>query len=99
MTRLTPRSLALAISAATAGPALAQDAAPILLDEIVITASGFAQSIADAPASITVLSGDELRRRNVTSLSDALRDVQGWPRPASPMNRTSPSAACRANTR
>ncbi|RJL03992.1 TonB-dependent receptor [Paracoccus aestuarii] len=77
MTRLTPRSLALAISAATVGPALAQDAAPILLDEIVITASGFAQSIADAPASITVLSGDELRRRNVTSLSDALRDVQG----------------------
>lgn len=61
-----------------AGAALAQDAAnPILLDEIVITASGFEQNITDAPASISVISGEELARRNITSLSDALRDVQG----------------------
>lgn len=66
----------LSLTALTA-PALAQDTAPILLDEIVITASGFEQNIADAPASISVISGEELARRNITSLSDALRGVQG----------------------
>lgn len=48
-----------------------------VLDEIVITASGFEQNVEDAPASITVISGEELRKANVTSLSDALRSVQG----------------------
>lgn len=66
----------LSLTALTA-PALAQDTAPILLDEIVITASGFEQNIAAAPASISVISGEELARRNITSLSDALRGVQG----------------------
>ncbi|MDO5632798.1 MAG: TonB-dependent receptor [Paracoccus sp. (in: a-proteobacteria)] len=57
--------------------AAAQDAQPTVLQEIVITASGFEQNVADAPASITVISGEELARRNITTLTDALRDVQG----------------------
>ncbi|WP_410219471.1 TonB-dependent receptor domain-containing protein [Paracoccus sp. (in: a-proteobacteria)] len=73
------RAALLTLTALTSASAsLAQNAAnPILLDEIVITASGFEQNIADAPASISVISGEELARRNVTSLTDALRDVQG----------------------
>ncbi|MFN3274549.1 MAG: TonB-dependent receptor domain-containing protein [Paracoccus sp. (in: a-proteobacteria)] len=73
---LTSTALALTLTA-TAPSALAQDSQPLLLDEIVITASGFEQNVADAPASITVISGEDLARRNITSLSDALREVQG----------------------
>ena len=68
-------SLTLALLAGTTLGASAQE--PVRLDEIVITASGFAQNVAEAPASVTVLSGEELRRRNITSLTDALREVQG----------------------
>ncbi|MFN3525236.1 MAG: TonB-dependent receptor domain-containing protein [Paracoccus sp. (in: a-proteobacteria)] len=73
---LTSTALALTLGA-TARPAQAQDLQPVLLEEIVITASGFEQNVADAPASITVISGEELARRNITSLTDALREVQG----------------------
>lgn len=74
------RSLRAALLSLTAlsGPVLAQETpAPTELQEIVVTAAGFEQNIADAPASISVISGAELARRNITSLSDALRDVQG----------------------
>ncbi|MDO5613667.1 MAG: TonB-dependent receptor [Paracoccus sp. (in: a-proteobacteria)] len=57
--------------------ALAQDSQPTVLQEIVVTAAGFEQNVAEAPASITVISGEELARRNVTTLTDALREVQG----------------------
>lgn len=75
----TPRSTTALIAifgTLPATAALAQEDA-ILLDEVVVTASGFDQTIEDAPASITVISGDELRKGNVTDLSDALRGVQG----------------------
>ena len=42
-----------------------------------LDAAGFEQAVADAPASVTVIDAAELQRRNVTSLSDALRGVQG----------------------
>ena len=78
MTAFRLRLPALLLSAAAlAAPAAAQDSTPFALDEIVVTASGFEQNIAEAPASISVISGAELGRRNVTSLSDALRGVQG----------------------
>ncbi len=73
---LVRATLAASVALAPA-PSAAQDGAPILLDEIVITASGFEQNVADAPASITVIPGAELQRRNITSLTDALRGVQG----------------------
>lgn len=47
------------------------------LDDMVVTASGFAQNLEDAPASVTVISGDDLRKRSVQNLGDAVRDVQG----------------------
>lgn len=54
--------------------AFAQD---IALDEIVVTASGFEQNVADAPASISVITAEELEKGNFSNLSDALREVQG----------------------
>ncbi|KFX05324.1 ligand-gated channel protein [Pectobacterium betavasculorum] len=46
-------------------------------DTLVVTASGFAQQQEDAPASITVIQGDDLRKRSVQNLGDAVRDVEG----------------------
>ncbi|MEE2860552.1 MAG: TonB-dependent receptor [Pseudomonadota bacterium] len=74
--RLAGRAALMSLTALT-GPALAQEATPIALEEIVVSASGFEQNIADAPASISVISGEELQRRNITDLTDALRGVQG----------------------
>lgn len=46
-------------------------------DEIVVTASGYRQKQEDAPASITVIDGDDLRRRSIQNLGDAVRDIEG----------------------
>lgn len=78
--RRTTRALLLGLTALSVpAVALAQDAgtAPIQLDTVVITAGGFEQSVEAAPASVTVISGDELAKGSVTSLSDALKSVQG----------------------
>ncbi len=34
------------------------------LDDVVVTASGFEQNLEDAPASMTVITGDELRKKS-----------------------------------
>lgn len=47
------------------------------LAPMVVTASGFEQKITDAPASITVVTREQLQSRPYTSLVDALRDVEG----------------------
>ncbi|HIE5097611.1 TPA: TonB-dependent receptor domain-containing protein [Stenotrophomonas maltophilia] len=73
---LLTRAVLLALSA----PALAHaDAAgaPQTLDKVVVTASGFEQKVIDAPASISVVSREELSKRPYTNLVDALRDVEG----------------------
>lgn len=46
-------------------------------EEIVVTASGFAQKLTDAPASITVLGQQDLREKAYGSLAEALVDVEG----------------------
>ncbi|MEI4485694.1 TonB-dependent receptor [Frigidibacter sp. MR17.14] len=59
-------------------PGLAQETAGALtLDQIVVTAGGFEQNVADAPASVTVITGEDLAKANVTSLADALAEAQG----------------------
>ena len=61
-----------------AGVALAQDAqTPFLLEPIVITATQGERSQRDAPASITVIDGQQLRQRPMNDLSDALAAVPG----------------------
>jgi len=47
------------------------------LDEIVVTASGFEQTVKEAPASVTVVTAEELAKGSFTNLADALREVQG----------------------
>lgn len=62
------------------GLALAQslDDTSVELDAItVVTAGGFIQNVTEAPASVSVISGEELEKANITNLSDALRSAQG----------------------
>ncbi|MFC3460225.1 TonB-dependent receptor domain-containing protein [Massilia haematophila] len=44
---------------------------------VVVTAAGFEQKIADAPASISVITRAELEKRPFRDLTDALRDLEG----------------------
>ena len=68
---------AAAIAAFLATPAAAaeDDAAPG--SDIVVTAAGYEQKITDAPASITVVTAEELRQRPYITLIDAVRDIEG----------------------
>nr|WP_314872000.1 TonB-dependent receptor [uncultured Pseudomonas sp.] len=50
---------------------------PLTLEDVVVTASGFEQRVEDAPASITVIDGEDLRRKSYRDLGDAVRDVEG----------------------
>ncbi|MFD1033469.1 TonB-dependent receptor domain-containing protein [Sphingomonas hankookensis] len=76
---------ALASSVATAGIAAAQTQAgtsdtqerDATDSDIVVTAAGYEQRIADAPASITVLDRANLEEKRFGSLAEALQDVQG----------------------
>lgn len=67
--------LASTVLLTAAVPALAQQ--PVVLDTVVITASGFEQALADAPASVTVVTAEELEKGAFRNLTDALREVQG----------------------
>lgn len=66
---------ALAMSAhaqeALAGPQSAPE------DVVVVTASGFEQKLTDAPASISVITAEELKERPYMTLIDAVRDLEG----------------------
>tara|TARA_R110002049_G_scaffold18198_6_gene69834 strand:- start:6485 stop:8617 length:2133 start_codon:yes stop_codon:yes gene_type:complete len=76
MQDFTRRTLASAIAlAAFSSGAHAQETAQ--LDNMVVSASGFEQAMVDAPASISVISREELERTRVTSIADALRDIEG----------------------
>lgn len=70
-------SSALALLAATGALAQDMDEPVLVLNPVVITASGFQQTVRDAPASISVIPGERLQREQVRDLSDALRDVPG----------------------
>lgn len=60
-------------------PALAQaiETPESRLRDIVVSAGGFEQELAAAPASITVVTRAELEKRQVTNLADALRGIEG----------------------
>ncbi len=47
------------------------------LPSVVVTATSTAREIDDAPASVSVVSGEGLRRRPVNDLADALKDTVG----------------------
>jgi outer membrane receptor for ferrienterochelin and colicins len=72
----TALSLLLALPAA-ASVAQTTDGGTLRLSPLVVSASGFEQDIQDAPASISVITREELEDKRVSSLADALRDVEG----------------------
>lgn len=49
----------------------------VRLDSLVISASGFEQKITDAPASISVITKEDLASKPYMTLLDAVRDVEG----------------------
>ena len=76
----TPAVLACLLLAAGAPDLRAEEAAQVDakdLDTVVVTAAGFEQRIADAPASISVISGEDLRTRPYANLADAVRELEG----------------------
>ncbi|WP_070155287.1 TonB-dependent receptor domain-containing protein [Sphingobium phenoxybenzoativorans] len=83
--RLFRRTATLALCLAMSGGVFAQTAiqpdaaadAGASGDEIVVTAAGFEQKIVDAPASISVISREELQERRFGSLAEALSNVEG----------------------
>ncbi|MGE4335910.1 MAG: TonB-dependent receptor [Pigmentiphaga sp.] len=74
---LTPRRLPLAIAAALTALGTAQAQTPATMETIVVSASGFEQEIRQAPASITVLTREELETKSFNSIADALKGVEG----------------------
>lgn len=77
---LSLRPLAVMICLAIGGTAQADPlelAAPMELDDVVVTASGFEQSVEDAPASVTIITGEELRKKSYNDLGDAVRNIEG----------------------
>lgn len=53
----------------------AQDA--LVLDDTVVSAAGYEQKITEAPASVTVVSQEDLQKKPYAGLADALRDIEG----------------------
>ncbi|MGO3130563.1 MAG: ligand-gated channel protein [Alcaligenes sp.] len=60
-----------------ASGAVAQENTPVQLSPVVVTASGFEQDIKEAPASITVITREELENKFYRDAYDALQDVPG----------------------
>ncbi|XLX41238.1 TonB-dependent receptor domain-containing protein [Ectopseudomonas mendocina] len=76
MSALNSRT-ALASAIALAASFGAQANEPIALGDVVVSASGFEQKITDAPASISVISREELQQKRYNNLAQALGDVEG----------------------
>jgi outer membrane receptor for ferrienterochelin and colicins len=74
MQRPLRRALPLALLAPTLS-ATAQQSNQ--LAEVVVSAAGFEQKITDAPASISVVTAEELSKRPYMTLLDAVRDLEG----------------------
>ncbi|MGH7584728.1 MAG: TonB-dependent receptor plug domain-containing protein [Gemmatimonadales bacterium] len=56
-------------------PELAAAQEPVPVEDIVVTANRLPLSAGSEPAAVTVLDGEELRRRGVRFVADALREV------------------------
>ena len=73
-----PLAVSLACAAMAALPARAQTAdTPAVLSNVVVTASGTAVDIREAPASISVITREDIERKPVTSIGELLSTVPG----------------------
>lgn len=69
----------MAIAAAALNPisVLAEENDQASLEKLVVTAAGFEQKLTDAPASISVITQEDLAKRPYMTLLDAVRDLEG----------------------
>jgi len=75
---MTARSLRLLAVLLLQAPLLAQDEdSPFTLDAVVVTPSGGAQALFDAPFSAETVAAQELERQSYRSLPQVLRDIPG----------------------
>lgn len=68
--------LACAVTAMTVGASAHAEEA-VELGNVVVTASGFEQQIKQAPASISVVTREDLAKKSYRDVTDALRDIPG----------------------
>ena len=73
----TKTLLATALLSAACSAIAEENLARVVLNETVVTATGFEQNIKDAPASISVITAEELERKAYTDVTDALKNVVG----------------------
>lgn len=71
-----PFALASSFAMLASSIAIAQEEA-VRLSDTVVTASGFEQKITEAPASISVITNQDLQEKRYNSLAHALGDVEG----------------------
>ncbi|MGE8498763.1 MAG: TonB-dependent receptor domain-containing protein [Pseudomonas sp.] len=72
-----PSRTVLASAIALASAMSVQANEPIALQDMVVSASGYEQKITEAPASISVLSQQDLQQKRYSNLAQALEDVEG----------------------
>lgn len=75
--RHTRRTWPLAAALLFASASAAAQTSDQHLAEVVVSASGFEQAIKDAPASVTIITREELETTRVSSLAEALSHVEG----------------------
>lgn len=78
-TQLLPAPLAqgigIVLACSASGHVLAQDTDK--LEPVVVTASGYEQYLSDAPASISVITNEELNKKSYTDITDAVENIPG----------------------
>ena len=75
--KASPVAFATATLFALSAHAQTEGAQERSLEEVVVTASGFEQDLKEAPASISVVTREQLQTRNFRDLAEALQDVEG----------------------
>lgn len=80
MARFNPHPLSAALLALVSGAVYANNAEPTTthqLSTIVVSAAGYEQDIKNAPASISVVTKEDIEKKNATSIADLLTDIPG----------------------
>ncbi len=75
--RISPKRAAAAALATAIAAANAQASNTVNQETLVVSAAGIEQKLIDAPASITVISQEELKQKPYLTLLDAVREVEG----------------------
>src|SRR5581483_8931567 len=73
----TTSTLAGVALAVCAGAALAESSEPVVAEPVVVTATRSVETIDDVLASVTVLTREDIERRQARSLDDLLRGEAG----------------------